>query len=105
MIAISLLKKPTHFVANPRRKSARGHSRFVWAGSAAVAALLSCTAFVTRDMTPTEPSQYLSQILTARVGPQANPNATISMFESKEDRMIVLWTEGLTSLSADYAAK
>ena len=33
------------------------------------------------------------------------PNATISMFEAKEDRVTVLWTEGLQSLPADYAAK
>ena len=101
MITISLLKDPTHFVADPSRKSASGNSRFFWAGSAVFVALLSCTAFVTRDMAPAEPSQ----ILTARVDPQANPHAAISMFELKEDRIIVLWTEGLTSLSADYAAK
>jgi len=27
------------------------------------------------------------------------------MFEAKEDRVTVLWTEGLQSLPADYAAK
>ncbi len=32
-------------------------------------------------------------------------NATVSMFEVKQDRVTVLWTEGLQSLPADYAAK
>jgi len=27
------------------------------------------------------------------------------MFEAKQDRVTVLWTEGLQSLPADYAAK
>jgi hypothetical protein len=27
------------------------------------------------------------------------------MFESKEDRVTVLWTEGLKSLPSEYAAK
>jgi hypothetical protein len=44
--------------------------------------------------------------LQSRVDPAANPNATISIFESKTDNKVtVLWTEGLQSLPADYAAK
>jgi uncharacterized protein (DUF1800 family) len=36
----------------------------------------------------------------------ANPNATIYIFESKNDNKVtVLWTEGLQTLPADYAAK
>ncbi len=58
-----------------------------------------------RNKTPAAPQKYLSQILNARVDLQANPRATISMFESKEDRAIVLWTEGLEPLPAAYAAK
>jgi hypothetical protein len=34
-----------------------------------------------------------------------SPNATVSMFEVKQDRVTVLWTEGLQSLPPDYAAK
>src|SRR6266481_4125150 len=48
----------------------------------------------------------LTQILNSRVDPAANPNATIYIFESKNDNKVtVLWTEGLQSLPADYAAK
>ena len=31
--------------------------------------------------------------------------ATVSIFEVKQDRVTVLWTEGLQTLPADYAAK
>jgi hypothetical protein len=34
-----------------------------------------------------------------------SPNATISVFEAPEDRVTVIWTEGLQSLPSDYAAK
>ena len=54
---------------------------------------------------PAEESQYLTQILNARVDPVVSPNATVSIFEVKQDRVTVLWTEGLQSLPADYAAK
>jgi len=63
------------------------------------------TILVMRDKNPAEQSQYLTQILNARVDPVVSPNATISMFEAKEDRVTVLWTEGLQSLPSDYAAK
>jgi hypothetical protein len=39
-----------------------------------------------------------------RVDPAVSPNATMTIFESKEDRVTVLWTEGLQSLPSDYAA-
>jgi hypothetical protein len=58
-----------------------------------------------RDKNPGEQSQYLTQILNARVDPAVSPNATITMFEAKEDRVTVIWTEGLQSLPADYAAR
>ena len=54
---------------------------------------------------PAEESQYLTQILNARVDPVVSPNATVSIFEVKPDHATVLWTEGLQSLPADYAAK
>ena len=79
--------------------------RFFWAGATAVAMFVLFSIFLVRDKNPNEPSQYLSQILNARVDPAVSPNATITMFESKEDRVTVLWTEGLQSLPADYAAK
>ena len=79
--------------------------RLLWTGTASLAIFLVMAIFVMREKNPTEQSQYLTQILNARVDPVVSPNATISMFETKEDRVTVLWTEGLQSLPADYAAK
>jgi hypothetical protein len=79
--------------------------RLVWTGTASLAVFLIFTIFVMRDKNPAEESQYLTQILNARVDPVVSPNATVSMFEVKQDRVTVLWTEGLQSLPADYAAK
>jgi anti-sigma factor RsiW len=79
--------------------------RMLWAGSASIAIFLALAVFVMRDKNPAGQSQYLTQILNARVDPVVSPNATISMFQSKDQRVTVLWTEGLQSLPADYAAK
>lgn len=79
--------------------------RLLWTGTASLAVFLIFTIFVMRDKNPAEESQYLTQILNARVDPVVSPNATVSMFEVQQDRVTVLWTEGLQSLPADYAAK
>jgi len=79
--------------------------RLLWAGTASLAVFLVCTVLVVRQERPAEESQYLTQILNARVDPVVSPNATVSIFEVKQDRATVLWTEGLQSLPADYAAK
>jgi hypothetical protein len=79
--------------------------RLLWTGTASLAVFLIFAIFVMRDKNPAGQSQYLTQILNARIDPVVSPNATISMFEAKEDRVTVLWTEGLQSLPADYAAK
>ena len=79
--------------------------RLLWTGTASLAAFLVMAIFVMRERNPAEQSQYLTQILNARVDPVVSPNATISMFETKEERVTVLWTEGLQSLPADYATK
>ena len=79
--------------------------RLAWAGAASLAIFAVCTFFVMRSETTPDQSQYLSQILNARVNPAVSPNATISMFESKEDKVTVVWVEGLQSLPAEYAAK
>jgi anti-sigma factor RsiW len=79
--------------------------RLIWTGTASVAVFLIFTVFMIRDKNPAEESQYLTEILNARVDPVVSPNATVSMFEAKQDRVTVLWTEGLQSLPADYAAK
>jgi hypothetical protein len=79
--------------------------RLVWVGATALAIFSVCTFFVMRESAPTDQSQYLSQILNARVDPAVSPNATISMFESKEDKVTVLWVEGLQSLPSEFASK
>ena len=79
--------------------------RLLWAGTASLAVFLICTVLVMHQERPAEESQYLTQILNARVDPVVSPNATVSIFEVQQDRVTVLWTEGLQSLPADYAAK
>ena len=79
--------------------------RLVWVGATALAIFSVCTFFVMREKAPTDQSQYLTQILNARVDPAVSPDATISMFETKEDKVTVLWVEGLQSLPSEYAHK
>jgi anti-sigma factor RsiW len=79
--------------------------RLLWTGTVSIAVFVICTVLVMHERNPSEESQYLTQILNARVDPVVSPNATVSMFEVKQDRVTVLWTEGLQSLPADYAAK
>jgi hypothetical protein len=79
--------------------------RLVWIGATSLAILCVCTFFVLREKPPADQSQYLTQILNYQVDPALSPNATISMFESKEDRVTVLWVDGLQSLPVEYATK
>jgi hypothetical protein len=79
--------------------------RLALSGAVSLALFLVCALFVMHDKNPAEQSQYLTQILNARVDATVSPNATISIFETKEDKVTVLWVEGLQSLPADYAAK
>jgi anti-sigma factor RsiW len=80
--------------------------RLVWSGAAALALFILTTVVLMTQHQPGEQSEYLTQILKSQVDPGANPNATISIFESKNDNKVtVLWTEGLQTLPADYAAK
>ena len=80
--------------------------RLAWCGVTALALFLICSVAIMRDDQSSEPSDYLTQILNSKVDPAANPNATIAIFESKNDNKVtVLWTEGLQTLPADYAAK
>jgi anti-sigma factor RsiW len=79
--------------------------RLLWTGAASLAVFLIFTVAVMREKNPAEESQYLTEILNARVDPVVSPNATVSIFEVKQDRVTVLWTEGLQSLPAGYAAK
>ncbi|MGI8957872.1 MAG: hypothetical protein ACR2II_13305 [Chthoniobacterales bacterium] len=79
--------------------------RLLWTGATSLAAFAICTFSVLRQQPAPDQSQYLTQILNARVDPSVNPNATISIFQTKEDRVTVLWVDGLKSLPSDYAAK
>ncbi|CAN5583235.1 hypothetical protein BH18VER1_BH18VER1_14540 [soil metagenome] len=79
--------------------------RLAWTGAASLAIFAVCTFFVMREETVPAQSAYLTQIINARVDPEVSPNATISMFETKEDKVTVLWVEGLQSLPSEYAAK
>jgi hypothetical protein len=79
--------------------------RLVWVGATSLAIFCVCTFFVMREKGPTDQSQYLTQILNARVDPAVSPNATISMFESGEGKVTVLWVDGLQSLPSEYATK
>jgi hypothetical protein len=79
--------------------------RLALSGVSALAIFAVFAVAVMREKNPPEPSEYLTQIVNARVDPAVSPNATFSMFETKKDRVTVLWVEGLQSLPADYAAK
>ena len=79
--------------------------RLLWGGITSLAVFAICTVVVFREKTPPSQSQYLTQILEAQVDPTVSPNATISMFEKKDDHVTVLWVDGLQSLPPEYAAK
>jgi len=79
--------------------------RLVWAGVASLAVFCLFAFIVMREKAPSDQSQYLTQILNARVDPNVSPGATISMFKSKEDKVTVLWVDGLESLPAEFATK
>ncbi len=79
--------------------------RLLWSGAVSVAVFVLCAVWVMQDAEPLEPSPSLTQVLNARLDPTVGPDATVTMFEAKEDRVTVLWTEGLKSLPSDYAAK
>ena len=93
--------------AAPETRFATGWTirRLFWTGATSFAVFLICTFFVMREKSPGDQSQYLSQVLNARVDPVVSPNASISMFESKESRVTVLWVEGLQTLPSEYATK
>jgi len=79
--------------------------RLLWSGAVSVVVFVLCAVWVMQDSEPLEPSPSLTQVLNAKLDPTVGPDATMTMFEAKEDRVTVLWTEGLKSLPSDYAAK
>jgi hypothetical protein len=77
--------------------------RLFWAGATSLAMFVAIAVFVMREKQPEQPSEYLTQIIQAKLDPAVGPNATITIFEAKQDRVTVLWTEGLKSLPPEYA--
>jgi hypothetical protein len=99
-------------IAQENRGASRGPTatwwsvpRLLWVGAASLAVFLIFTFTVVHEKNPAQESQYLTQILNARVDPVVSPNASVSIFQVEQGRVTVLWTEGLQSLPADYAAK
>ncbi len=91
--------------ASPQRETWWSIGRLVWTGAASLAIFALCTFFLLRDQSTGGQSAYLTQIINARVDPAVSPNATISIFEAKDDKVTVVWVEGLQSLPSEYAAK
>ncbi|PYL45457.1 MAG: hypothetical protein DMF40_15450 [Verrucomicrobia bacterium] len=79
--------------------------RLLWSGATALAIFVICTVVVIRNKPSPDQSEYLTQILNYRVDPAISPNATITMFEKKDEHVTVLWVDGLQSLPPEYAAK
>ncbi|MEO8439687.1 MAG: hypothetical protein ABI540_05635 [Spartobacteria bacterium] len=79
--------------------------RLLWTGTTSLAIFAVCTFFVMRQEPAPDQSQYLTQILKAKVDPDVSPYATVSIFQTKQDRVTVLWVDGLKTLPAEYAAK
>ena len=80
-------------------------SRLAWSTATALVVGGAVTFFVMRDDNIGGQSTYTQNVLNARIGPEVSQYATISMFETKEDKVTVLWVEGLQSLPSEYAAK
>ena len=79
--------------------------RLLWLGTTSLAIFAVCTYFVMREQPAPNQSEYLTQILNSRVDPGVNPDATVSTFQTKDDKVTVLWVDGLKSLPTEYAAK
>lgn len=88
-----------------RRENWWSIRRLAALGATSLAIFAICTFFVMRQQPAPNQSQYLTQILNARVDPGVNPDATVSIFQTKDDRVTVLWVDGLKSLPSEYAAK
>jgi hypothetical protein len=79
--------------------------RLLWSGATSLAIFVICAVIVIRNQPAPDHSEYLTQILNYRVDPAVSPNATITMFEKKDEHVTVLWIDGLQSLPPEYAAK
>jgi len=79
--------------------------RLLWSGATALAIFVICAVVVIHNKPSSDQSEYLTQILNYRVDPAVSPNATITMFEKKDEHVTVLWVDGLQSLPPEYATK
>ena len=79
--------------------------RLAWSGAASIALAAVIAFFMMREDNIGGRSGYTEMVINHRLGPEVSPYATISMFETKEDKVTVLWVEGLQSLPSEYAAK
>lgn len=89
------------------RTARRGWSlgRLVWVGATCLALFAVCTFVVMHEKEPADQSQYLSQILNARVDPAVSPNASVSIFQAKDEKATVIWLDGLPQLPSEFASK
>jgi hypothetical protein len=94
-----------HPVEERERESWWSIGRLVWTGAASLAIFVVCTFFVMREKPNAGQSSYLTQVINARVDPAVSPDANISIFETKENKVTVLWVNGLESLPSEFAAK
>ena len=79
--------------------------RLAWAGATSLAILAMCTFFLVRPQPPGDQSRYLTDVLNARVDKAVHPDATVTIFQAKDDKAVVLWLDGLESLPSEYATK
>ena len=79
--------------------------RLAWSAATALVVGGAVVFLTMRDDNIGGQSGYTQNIISQRLGPEVSPYATISMFETKEDKVTVLWVEGLQSLPSEYAAK
>ncbi len=98
-------QKVTAPVPAKARESWWSIGRLAWSGAAALAALTLFTVIALREQDQGGQSAYLTQIVNARVDPAVSPNATITIFEAKDEKVTVVWVNGLQSLPAEFAAR
>jgi hypothetical protein len=91
--------------ASPARMPWWSIGRLAWAGAASLAIFGLCTFFVMRDDNVGGQSGSLTQIMNTRLDPDVGPDATVSIFDRKEDKVTVIWVDGLQTLPSEYAAK
>ena len=101
-------QRTTPVSAAPARETWWSIGRLVWAGAASLAVFVVCTFFILREQPNAGQSGYLTQIRNARIDPVVSPNATVSVFpfdNKEEQRVTVIWIDGLQSLPSEFAAK